>query len=667
MRVVVGGSLTWRQRKFSVLFIEKDSAMLRDEDGSEVQVALDELRHDATPVPSDTSGLLNLSLQVQDITPDMDPWLQSCIRIEATREEIGVGKAVEAERGWLEVRLSRTVSTRAVERRLKAFREQGTTTAGKGSPRKSTWDPRLVEAINHVLGGKSRASTVSRTTAIEQIVRRVERLHGDAVKLPSRATFFRLLEADEHGQFTFGSAKTRESIALQPDGAFGTRTALRPGELVEMDSTRIDVMLRIDDETVGRPELTILLDVATRSILAAMLRPEGTKSVDLVAVLARALVPYGRRMEGVRETRQLISTAWADDQLIDQERFERLRLAQPYVFPDTITTDRGRNYLSRHFRAACETLNISLITSAPHTPTDKPHVERAFGAINSMLLQHVKGYVGRSVEHRGRDTDTESDELLTIAQAQELLEDWIAVEWQNRPHDGLRDPLHPRIKLSPNEMCRAFRAYVPELHVPLTRDDYIALLPVDYRVLNRYGVRIDNRVYNSERLKGLWRRKSPDKVRNGRWPIRVDPYNLHVVWLERDGEFIPLRWSNQVHELPMLGDVWRYARTSRSGGVAELDAERRELAMAIKAFAGQGNPAPRSNGQKRSGRERARLAAIAEDPMNFTSVKSIEDEERPADDDNSSIETTSLEEWPNTGGFPLIGDRLDEVRRRIDE
>ncbi len=68
MRVVVGGSLTWRQRKFSVLFIEKDSAMLRDEDGSEVEVALDELRHDATPVPSDTSGLLNLSLQVQDIT-----------------------------------------------------------------------------------------------------------------------------------------------------------------------------------------------------------------------------------------------------------------------------------------------------------------------------------------------------------------------------------------------------------------------------------------------------------------------------------------------------------------------------------------------------------------------------------------------------------------------
>lgn len=667
MRVAVGGALMWRRCKYVVLFIEKDSATLRDDDGSEIEVAVDELGREAAPMPSDTSRLLHLSLQAEDIEPRMDPWLQACIRIEASRSDVGVGNAIETERQWLEARLGKSVSTRAVERRLKVFREQGTTTAGKRAPRKSQWDPRLIEVMNTVLAERSRSSTVSQTTAIEQITRRVERLYGDSVKLPSRSTFFRLLDAEDRGQFTFGSAKTRESLALQPEGAFGTRTALRPGELVEMDSTRIDVMLRIDEETVGRPELTILLDVATRSVLAAILRPEGTKSVDLVAVLARALVPYSRRLEGARETRQLISTAWVDDQLIDQDRFERLRLAQPYVFPDTITTDRGRNYLSQHFRAACESLGISLITSAPHTPTDKPHVERVFGAINSMLLQHVKGYVGRSVEYRGRDAGSNSAELLTIAQAQELIEDWIAVEWQNRPHDGLRDPLHPRIKLSPNEMCRAFRAYVPELHVPLTRDDYIALLPVQYRVLNRYGVRIDHRIYNSERLKGLWRRKSDDKARNGRWPIRVDPYNLHVVWLEQDDEFIPLRWSNQVHELPLLGDVWRYARADHVTRDDALETERRELAIAIKAFAGRGNVAPRKGKPTQSARQRARAAAIADDPMNLTSVKNIEGDEADSNAGESSGDSTLVEEWPNTGGFPFIGDALDEVRRRIDE
>lgn len=100
----------------------------------------------------------------------------------------------------------------------------------------------------------------------------------------------------------------------------------------------------------------------------------------------------------------------------------------------------------------------------------------------------MRGYVGRSVEYPGKDVEAQSATLLTIAQMQELLEDWIAVEWQNRSHDSLRDPLHPTITLSPNEMCRAFRQVAPELHVPLTRDDFIGLLPLMHRRINRYGV-----------------------------------------------------------------------------------------------------------------------------------------------------------------------------------
>jgi hypothetical protein len=34
------------------------------------------------------------------------------------------------------------------------------------------------------------------------------------------------------------------------------------------------------------------------------------------------------------------------------------------------------------------------------------------------------------------------------------LDEWIVV-WQNRPHDGLRDPLHPGRMFSPNEKYAA--------------------------------------------------------------------------------------------------------------------------------------------------------------------------------------------------------------------
>lgn len=675
MKAVAGARISWRGVEYEVVMVRELAALLRDPEGSELEVSIDELNRGAEVAAPMLRRAANGALFSGEVlAPTLQIWRDAIERIRAASETFGLkSKAVDDEAERLSRELGRPVSSRTVYRQLQAYERDGLgglldQRAGEArQARTRTVDARVVEVLNSILGGRSRSSTISKAALIEQVRRAVVQTHGHDVKIPSNATFYRLLEDEDRGRFSFGSAKTRESLALAPDREYGSRTALRPGEQVQIDTTRLDVMVRIDEVTIGRPELTIMLDVATRSILAAVLRPEGTKSMDLVVVLGRALVPYSHRPDGARETRQLISTAWAEDVLIDQARFERLRAAQPFIFPETITTDRGRTYLSTHFRAACETLGISLITAAPHTPTDKPHVERTFESIASLFLLHARGYVGRSVEHRGRDVESQSEQLLTIAQMQEMLEDWVAVEWQNRSHDGLRDPLHPKIALSPNEMCRAFRHVVPELHVPLKRDDFIALLPVTHRRINRYGVTIDHRVYDSKRLAEYRRRQSPVKSKQGRWPVRVDPYNLHVVWLDVDGEFIPLRWSNRVHELPMLGDVWRYARAAHGTPDETLTADRRELAAALKAFAGRGNPAPRSGEQKRSARQRARELAVADDPMNLTSIKNLDDEDSPAEALDTVGEAAPSEDWPHTGGFPFISDSLDEVRRRIDE
>ncbi|CAM5552938.1 hypothetical protein SBADM41S_11253 [Streptomyces badius] len=45
--------------------------------------------------------------------------------------------------------------------------------------------------------------------------------------------------------------------------------ALRPGEQVQIDTTRLDVLALFDDGRLARPELTIAVDVATRAILAS--------------------------------------------------------------------------------------------------------------------------------------------------------------------------------------------------------------------------------------------------------------------------------------------------------------------------------------------------------------------------------------------------------------
>ena len=51
-----------------------------------------------------------------------------------------------------------------------------------------------------------------------------------------------------------------------------------------------------------------------------------------------------------------------------------------------------------------------------------------------------------------------------MAELQALLDEWIVAVWQNRPHEGLRDPLTPDKALTPNEKYAALVAvagYVP--------------------------------------------------------------------------------------------------------------------------------------------------------------------------------------------------------------
>ena len=81
-----------------------------------------------------------------------------------------------------------------------------------------------------------------------------------------------------------------------------------------------------------------------------------------------------------------------------------------------------------------------------------------------------------------------------------MLDQWIIACWQNRPHDGLRDPLAPGRALTPNERYAALISLAGYVPVPLSPEDYIELLPAGWRVINSYGVKIGLRTYDSGEL-----------------------------------------------------------------------------------------------------------------------------------------------------------------------
>lgn len=306
-------------------------------------------------------------------------------------------------------------------------------------------DRRVVDALRQVVEDQTSRSTVSAQVLRRRLERALDAEHGPrVVPLPSRTTFYRLLSAVTSGRHTLGSARTRRSLAKQPDGMFGQLTAVRPGEVMEIDSTPLDVLVVHDDGTVDTVELTGIVDIATRTLSAAVLRPS-TKAVDAALLLARAMTPEPMRpgwADALRMSRSVlphVSLIALDERLANAA-------AVPVITPETIVCDRGKAYISDTFRSACQALGISFQPCHPDTPTDKPHIEKTLGSVATMFAQHLPGHKGRSTEYRGVDPAVEA--VWSIHQLQELLQQWIVI-WQNRPHEGLRDPLMPGKAMSP--------------------------------------------------------------------------------------------------------------------------------------------------------------------------------------------------------------------------
>ena len=408
---------------------------------------------------------------------------------------------------------------------------------------------------------------------------RVEAARLD-LPVPTDRTLYRLLQTLDRQRHSFGNATTRRSQANRPERAYGRQTPSRPGELVEMDSSPLDLMVLYPDGGAGRADLTIALDVATRSLPAAILRPVATKAVDAAVLLARAMTPLPAQpgwAEGLEFSRSLLPAGT----LAGPDQLQRDLAERPIMAIESVTVDRGRVFLSDTFLAACEQLHISVTKAAPRSPTDKPHVERVFRSINTLFTQYLPGYTGPNVVHRG--SDPAGDALWPLAQVQDLLDQWIVQVWQRRPHDGLRLPAMPRQDLAPNEMFHALTQTAPVAPLIFDADDYIALLPCAWRTIQRYGVNLGGLTYDSPALDPYRGRPSGislPRAAGSRWEIRYDPYRLNRIHV-RDhhaGRWIEAPWTLAQQTLaPFSIDVLHAARHA----VAQRQADRPVLADAL--------------------------------------------------------------------------------------
>jgi putative transposase len=455
------------------------------------------------------------------------------------------------------------MSSRTLTRKLQKYREAGASGLLDGRSNRTIdplaeLHPVILDVLTHYIAVARDRSTGTKSRLIIDTRARMIAIRTIAAKkcpnepilpdLPSDSSMYRYIDMLTRHKHTTSSATTRRSLGNRPDRQFAKRHQSLPGGELQVDSTPIDVLIRRPNGGApARPILTILLDVATRSIVAHSFRLTATKGVDHATLLAQALTPLQNRPDKTIY-RDALRRANPTAPFLTEAHRAALATRRPFIFPRTIIMDNGSDYRSDVFMDAAKKFGVNVLFSAPYTPTSKPFVERTFGSLNTLFFQNLPGYVGRSADNRGRRV--QDDQLLDIYALTELFDDFILKDWQNRPHAGLRDRIDPTAKMSPNQAFAAASEITAALVLPLTADDFIDLLPSFSRTITAIGVQVDNFVYDSDELHKYRDKPSHLPGKNRKWTVKVDPYNTffaHV--LGTDGKWIKCTLRGDVRDL----------------------------------------------------------------------------------------------------------------------
>lgn len=521
--------------------------------------------------------------------------------------------------------------------------------------RKSKVDPKVISSLHHIVSTLEDASNVTHQSIIRRVKKHIAKNFPDEdVPIPPDASFNRLIHRETKNRALFSSAKGRRSINNRPATTYRRFYASRPGEMVLIDTTPLDAFA-VDPVSFEwmQVQLTIALDLNTRSIVAWRFTPRSTKGVDAALLLYDIIRP------------KLMQRGWPDSArwaYVGVPEYIVIELAPageelgiagiPVLLPDTIVVDHGKVFISQAFRDGCVRLGINLQLARPYTPTDKAHVERVFRTIRENFVMELPGYKGPDIFSRGLDPEGEA--FYFLDEIETLFATWVATWWQRREHEGLDLPYLPYMKMCPNDMYNEGIARAGFVHIIADKNMYYELLPTEWRTVQHYGVEFRGLRYDGDILNDFRNKLSPySGLYANKWPVRYDPRDLsrafffdyetniwHTLhWIHSEGDHRPFNEATLSFAKALV--------ISRSGNPGNQD----ELAEALNALIDRMGVTP-------DNRKERRLAAV--NAMHAQLAKGDRPKaENPYSEPDAEVQLTD--------GGPITGARTSVADDKQDE
>lgn len=404
---------------------------------------------------------------------------------------------------------------------------------------------RLPDAVEDIVRETIRKRFLSRQKpSMSAVYREIVRLCArQGLPAPSRNTVIARIKRMDPAQ----TGRRREG----PDGVRALQAAGgQPPpveeilEQVQIDHTVIDVIV-VDDrerQPIGRPYLTVAIDVFSRCILGTVVTLEPPSAVSVGLCLAHA----------VRDKRPWL---------------EHLGLEISWPMsgkPKALYVDNAREFTSEALTRGCEQHGIELGYRPPGQPHYGGIIERVIGTAMSQIHDELPGTTFSNPVQRG-SYDSEKKSALTM----EELEKWLVLAvatYHGTAHRTLGQTPAGRWDEGAAKAGRPVTTTRPTAFL-------VDFLPVFRRSLTRTGFVVDHVGYFSNALKPwISRRKDLD-----RFIIRRDPRDISRIWvLEPDGDAyleVPYRTLSN----PAVS-VWEHRQALarlRERGQAQVD----ELAL----------------------------------------------------------------------------------------
>ena len=391
----------------------------------------------------------------------------------------------------------------------------------------------VAAAISKLYMSKQRIKLSALMTLIQAECRKA------GLRAPSRNTVQTRIDRrrpDELSRRRHGRNAARRFQAVE--GQFPATA--QPFDAVQIDHTRVDliVVAPYTRQPIGRPWITVAIDVHTRCIVGLCLTLEAPSAVSVGLCLAHAATDKKPWLE-----RMGVEAEW------------------PTVGkPKVIHVDNGADFHSEALRRGCEAHGIRIV----YRPVGAPHyggiVERVIGTLMTMVHRLPGTTFSGIVEKGSYESDTKA--ALTLAELEKWFALAIAGTYHQALHSGIGEPPIARWQHAIENAGELPRACNP-------RTFLVDFLPVVRRRVQRQGFLIDHIVYSSNAIKP-W---IAQRDRGHRFVIRRDPRDLSRIFVLHPDEdhYVELPYRSMSQPAITLWEHRRAVERVREQGRRQVD------------------------------------------------------------------------------------------------